>query len=273
MLTRTIAKTAESIPVIGLGTWQTFDAGESERERRPLIEVLRRFAAVGGTLIDSSPMYGRAEAVVGDLKDNVPGAFLATKVWTRGREAGIEQMKRSMQLLRVRQIDLMQIHNLVDWKTQLATLREWKRMGRIRYNGVSHYQTAAFPQLASIMESEDVDSVQLPYSITLPDAEKRLLPLAIDRGIAILVNRPFEAGAIFRSARSRPVPAWAAEFGCSSWAEIFLRWIISHPAVTCAIPATSNPLHVSENLQAGQGRVLTATERDELRRRALKELR
>ena len=267
MITRTIPKSSESIPVIGLGTWQTFDVGDTDRDRRPLIEVLRRFSAAGGRLIDSSPMYGKSEEVVGDLKTHVPQHFLATKVWTRGRDQGIAQMRHSMDLLGTRNVDLMQIHNLVDWQTQLTTLQEWKRAGRIRYIGVTHYQIAAFAQLSSIMENEDIDFVQLPYSIALPDAEKKLLPLAQKKRIAVLVNRPFEAGALFRNARSRALPPWAADFGCESWSEIFLRWIVSHPAVTCVIPATSNPLHVSENVRAGDGRELTMREREELRKR------
>ena len=266
MLNRIIPKSGEPIPLIGLGTWRTFDAGETDRERRPLIEVLRRFAAAGGKLIDSSPMYGKAEGVVGDLKENVPGAFLATKVWTRGREQGLEQMRRSLDLLRTRKLDLMQIHNLLDWQTQLAAMTEWKRAGRIRYIGVTHYQTAAFPQLAGIMESQDIDFVQLPYSIALPDAEKKLLPLAQKKRIAVLVNRPFEAGDLFRNTKSKALPPWAGDFNCASWSEIFLRWIVAHPAVTCVIPATSNPLHISENLRAGD-ELVTMKQRDELRRR------
>ena len=272
MLSRSIPKTDERLPVIGLGTWQTFDVGSTDRERRPLVEVLRRFAEAGGTLIDSSPMYGKAEGVVGDLKQHVPNAFLATKVWTRGREHGIEQMRHSMDLFRTRRIDLIQIHNLVDWRTQLATLREWKRAGRIRYIGITHYQTGAFPELASIMESEDIDFVQLPFSITLPAAEEKLLPLAQKRKIAVLVNRPFEAGALFRNARSRALPAWAADFDCQSWAEIFLRWIVSHPAITCVIPATANPEHMSANLRAGEGQVLSALERERLRKLVTREI-
>lgn len=269
MLNRPIPKTNEPLPVIGLGTWQTFDAGETDRERRPLVEVLQRFAAAGGTLIDSSPMYGRSENVIGALKHNVPGCFIATKVWTRGREHGIEQMRHSMGLLRTRTIDLMQIHNLVDWQTHLATLREWKRAGRVRYIGITHYQKAAFPQLGTIMEREDLDFVQLPFSIALPDAEQKLLPLAQKRKIAVLVNRPFEAGALFRNVRSRALPPWAAEFDCRSWAEIFLRWIVSHPAVTCVIPATANPAHVSDNLRAADGEILNSARRQELRKRVL----
>ncbi len=270
MLNRPIPKTGEPLPVIGLGTWQTFDVGTGERERRPLVEVLDVFAKAGGRVIDSSPMYGRAEGVAGDLKGHVPGAFLATKVWTQGRNDGIAQMNRSFELLRTERIDLMQVHNLVDWRTHLATLREWKRAGRIRYLGVTHYQTGAFPQLASIMTEEDIDFVQLPFSVTLPDAETRLLPLATDRGIAVLVNRPFEAGRLFRNARTRELPRWAAPFG-ASWAEVFLRWIVSHPAVTCVIPATHDPRHMAEDLRAGEGATMTQRERDDLRKRVAAE--
>ncbi|HSP34046.1 MAG TPA: aldo/keto reductase [Thermoanaerobaculia bacterium] len=271
MINRKIPTTGEEIPVIGLGTWQTFDVGTSDRERRPLTEVLDTFGKGGGKVIDSSPMYGRAEGVVGDLKSHVPGAFIATKVWTRGRDQGIEQMTRSMQLFGVERIDLMQVHNLVDWRTHLDTMRDWKRRGRIRYLGVTHYQSGAFPQLASIMSEEEIDFVQLPYSITLPDAEARLLPLAQERGIAVLVNRPFDAGSLFRNARTRTLPPWAAEFG-SSWAEVFLRWIVSHPAITCVIPATHNPAHMAEDLKAGDGPLMTQRQRDELRKRVVAEI-
>jgi diketogulonate reductase-like aldo/keto reductase len=263
LLRRQIPRTNEGLPVIGLGTWRTFDVGASDRERRPLVEVLHRFAAAGGNVIDSSPMYGRSEAVAGELRSNVPEAFLATKVWTRGRERGIEQMKRSLQLLGVDRIDLMQVHNLVDWRTHLETLREWKRRGRVRYYGVTHYRTGAFAQIESIMRGEEIDFVQIPLSITVPEAGRRLLPLAADRGIAVIVNRPFEGGAMFTK---KPLPAWAADFGCRSWAEIFLRWIVAHPEVTCVIPATHDPIHMSEDLRAGEGRVLTVREREELRK-------
>jgi len=264
MQSRRIPKTGEELPVIGLGTWKTFDVA-SERGRRPLIEVLDRFSAAGGRLIDTSPMYGKAEEVVGELKSHVRQPFLATKVWTRGREAGIEQMKRSTRRLRATEIDLMQIHNLVDWQTHLQTLREWKRSGRIRYLGITHYQVGAFPQLAEIMRTEEIDFVQLPLSIEMPDAEDRLLPLAKSKGIAVLVNRPFEAGSLLRDVRRRPLPSWAAEFDCRSWSEIFLRYIVSHPAVTCVIPATSDPEHLSENVGAGEGQMLSMQERVRLR--------
>lgn len=254
-----------SLPVIGLGTWQTFDV--SPREHEALVPVVDAFAALGGKVIDSSPMYGRAEAAVGALRERVPDAFIATKVWTRGRAEGVAQMETSERLMG--RIDLMQVHNLVDWRTHLATLRAWKESGRIRYIGITHYQTGAFSDLASIMRSEAVDFVQLPMSIELPDAEERLLPLAAERGIAVLVNRPFEGGTLLRDVRRRPLPGWAADFGCGSWSEIFLRWIVSHPEVTCAIPATSSAAHLRENMRAGEGRMLDAAERERLRRRVM----
>jgi diketogulonate reductase-like aldo/keto reductase len=261
MLYRKIPTSGEELPVIGLGTWQTF-----ERSNPALIEVVRRFSAGGGRVIDTSPMYGNAERVVGELKSNVANPFLATKVWTRGRENGIEQMQQSRRLMRATQIDLMQIHNLVDWQTHLRTLREWKSASHIRYIGITHYQAGAFPQLAEIMRTEPIDFVQLPMSIELPDAERMLLPLAETKGIAVIVNRPFEEGKLLRAAKRKPLPPWAAEFDSKSWSELFLRYIVSHPAVTCVIPATGNPDHLSENLRAGEGRMLTMDERAKLRK-------
>jgi len=265
VLQRKIPKSDEEIPLIGMGTWRTFDIA-SDRARKPLIEVVRRFSAAGGRLIDTSPMYGKAEEVVGEMRAHVKEPFIATKVWTRGREAGIEQMKRSKTLLRDSQIDLIQIHNLVDWQTHLVTLRNWKLNGLIRYIGVTHYQTGAFAQLAEIMTSEDIDFVQLPMSVELPDAEQRLLPLAQSNGIAVIVNRPFEEGALLRRVRNKPLPPWAPEFESRSWSELFLRYIVSHPAVTCVIPATSSVQHLEENMRAGEGRLLTMPERQRLRK-------
>lgn len=255
----------EQLPRIGLGTWKTFDVA-SDRARRPLANVVRRFSELGGRVIDTSPMYGKAEEVVGELKSNVKEPFIATKVWTRGREAGIEQMKRSMRLLRATQLDLIQIHNLVDWRTHLLTLRNWKANGLVRYIGVTHYQTGAFPQLAQIMSDEDIDFVQLPMSVEVPQAEERLLPLARSRGIAVIVNRPFEEGGLLRRTAKKPLPEWAAEFDCKSWSELFLRWIVSHPAVTCVIPATSSVEHLEQNMRAGEGRMLSMAERARLRK-------
>jgi diketogulonate reductase-like aldo/keto reductase len=259
---RPIPKSNEQLPIVGLGTWQTFDVGQSERDRAPLVEVLRRFASAGGRVIDSSPMYGRAEEVAGELMSNLPQPFVATKVWTRGRESGIAQMRRSAKRLHAQQIDLMQIHNLLDWRTHLRTLHAWKAEGRVRYIGITHYTTSAFGDLESIMRSEEIDFVQLPLSIALPDAEERLLPLAQSRGIAVIVNRPFEGGSLFRR---QPLPDWAREFDSQSWSELFLRYVASHPAVTCVIPATSNPDHMNENLRAGEGRILSGGERAKLR--------
>jgi diketogulonate reductase-like aldo/keto reductase len=260
MIKRTVPKSGEELPVIGLGTWQTF-----ETKSKALVEVLERFTAAGGKVIDTSPMYGRAEEVLGALRP--PGAFLATKVWTRGREHGIEQMRQSMQLLNAECIDLMQIHNIVDWRTHLATLRRWKADGRVRYIGITHYTTSAFGQLESILREEELDFVQLPLSAGLPDAEETLLPLARDRGVAVLVNRPFEEGTLLRHVRRRELPDWARGYGAESWGELLLHWIVSHLAVTCVIPATRNPEHMRENLRAGEGRLLTMEERRDVVRR------
>ena len=265
MLQRLIPKSGEAIPVIGLGTWQTFDVTSAAVKQR-LRDVLQRFTAAGARLLDTSPMYGRAEEVAGELAP--PEVWMATKVWTRGERAGIEQMETSMRLLRRERLDLIQIHNLVDWRTHLATLRRWKEEGRVRYIGITHYTTGSFRELADIMAAEELDFVQLPLSVALPDAEKRLLPLAHDRGIAVIVNRPFEGGTLARDLRRKPLPSWAHDdYGAASWSELLLRWIVSHPAVTCVIPATGNPEHMSENLRAGEGRILTMEEREELRRR------
>jgi diketogulonate reductase-like aldo/keto reductase len=266
VITRNIPKSSEAVPVIGLGTWRTFDVA-SQRARAPLADVLGRFAAAGGRLIDTSPMYGRAEETVGELEAHVPEAFIATKVWTRGRDAGIEQMARSIGLLH--RVDLIQVHNLVDWRTHLATLRDWKQQGRIRYLGITHYQASAFGDLASIMRAEEIDFVQLPMSVELPDAEERLLPLARERGIAVIVNRPFEGGALMHRLRGKPLAPWAAEFDGRSWSELLLRWIVSHQEVTCVIPATSSAEHLAENVRAGEGRMLDAAERARLRQRLL----
>ena len=267
MISRAIPSTGETLPVIGLGTWQAFDIGTSPSERETRREVLKRFVELGGTLVDSSPMYGKAEGVVGDLAADAAVAsklFFATKVWTTGRAAGIQQMERSMKLLRVARLDLMQVHNLVDGQTHLATLREWKQAGRLRYLGVTHYTASAYAELERVLRAETLDFVQLNYSLEEREAERRLLPLAQERGIAVIVNRPFAAGALLRQARGTPLPAWAREVGCSSWAALFLKWIVGHPAVTCVIPATSQPDHLTQNMEAGQGPVPDAALRDRI---------
>ena len=263
---RAIPSSKETVPVIGLGTWQTFDvAGGAARE--PLRLVLRRFVELGGRVVDSSPMYGRAESVVGDLATELglrDRLFVATKVWTSGREAGRAQMEESARRLRTPRLDLMQVHNLVDWQTHLRTLAEWKRAGRVRYVGVTHYTAGAYADLEPVMAREPLDFVQLNYSLVEREAERRLLPLAADRGLAVIVNRPFAEGALFRRVRGQTLPAWAAEIGCRSWAQLFLKWIAAHPSVTCVIPATSRPEHLEDNMQAGSGPLPDAALRDRI---------
>jgi diketogulonate reductase-like aldo/keto reductase len=264
---RTIPGSGEAIPVIGLGTWRTFDVGTGPSERGPLREVLHRFVELGGRVIDSSPMYGTAESVVGDLSTDLRLAdrlFLATKVWTSGREAGIAQMEQSERRLRTRRMDLMQIHNLLDWRTHLRILREWKQAGRIRYLGVTHYTAGAYDELERVLRAESLDFVQVNYSLGERDAERRILPLARERGIAVLVNRPFSEGGLFQRVRGRALPAEAAALGCESWAQVFLRWILGHPAVTCVIPATSRVEHLIDNMKAGTGDPPDAAARDRL---------
>jgi aryl-alcohol dehydrogenase-like predicted oxidoreductase len=253
MRTRPIPRTGEQLPAIGMGTWRTFDVGEGDRA--PLREVLRRLFDAGGRVIDSSPMYGRAEQVVGELLPPSPRPFFATKVWTSGRDAGIRQMRQSIKLLRTDRIDLMQIHNLVDWRTHLATLRAWKDEGRIRYLGVTHYTPAAHDQLEAVMRAEKLDFVQLNYALDDRAAERRLLPLAAERGIAVIVNQPFGSGALLRRLSGRPLPAWATDIGATSWAQLLLKFVLSHPAVTCVIPGTGKPEHMKDNVQAGFGAV------------------
>ncbi|KZC97662.1 aldo/keto reductase [Oceanibaculum pacificum] len=260
---RAIPSSGERLPVVGLGTWQQFDVDRDSAEMAQLREVLSLLFEAGGTVIDSSPMYGAAEARVGDLLADMqarPKAFLATKVWTTGREDGIRQMERSARLLQAKVIDLMQVHNLLDLPTHLPTLRDWKAAGRIRYLGVTHYTSGALDQLAGIIETETPDFVQLAFSPAVREAERRVLPLARDKGVAILVNRPFEGGGLFRKVRGKEVPDWAQPYA-ASWGQFFLKYILSNPAVTCVIPGTSNPRHVVDNLGAGQGRLPDEGER------------
>ena len=269
ILTRPIPSTGEAMPVIGLGTWQVFDIGIDRAARQPLREVLRLLLDGGGKMIDTSPMYGRAEAVTGDLLAEVGSrqrAFLATKVWTTGRERGIDQMRRSAQLLCPEVIDLIQIHNLVDWRTHLATLRQMKEEGRVRYVGITHYTTEALPDLARILQTEPgIDFVQFGYSLATRAPETELLPVAAERGVAVIANQPFEQGSLFRRVRGRALPEWAGEFDCTSWAQLFLKYLLAEPAVTCVIPATGNPAHMKDNLGAGFGRLPDARQRQQIR--------
>jgi diketogulonate reductase-like aldo/keto reductase len=252
------SKTGEMLPAVGLGTSRVFDVGTAVAERAPLKEVLRLFVEQGGQVVDTSPMYGAAETVAGDLAAELgvrPKLFLATKVWTTGREAGIRQMETSMKRLGAERLDLIQVHNLVDLATQLATLREWKAQGRVRYIGITHYQDSAHADLERVMRAEDIDFVQLNYSIVSRAAEARLLPLAMERKIGVLVNRPFERADLFDKVKGKALPPWAMEFDCTSWAQFFLKFVLSHPAVTCAIPASGKPKHLMDNMQAGRGRL------------------
>ena len=267
MDTRPIPSTGAALPLIGLGTWQTFDVGSSPEERGPLAEVLRVLFAAGGSVIDSSPMYGRAEGVVGDLlaaSGSRSQAFLATKVWTTGRAAGVAQMERSLALLKTERIELMQIHNLLDWKTQLASLRAWKEEGRVTYLGVTHYTASAFDQLEAVMRAEPLDFVQVNYAADDRAAEARILPLAKARGMAVLVNQPFGGGGLLRRLAARPLPPWAGEIGCASWAQLLLKFVLGHDAVTCAIPGTSKPQHMRDNAAAGTGPLPHAAMRERI---------
>jgi diketogulonate reductase-like aldo/keto reductase len=258
MLTRIIPSSGEKLPVIGLGTWQAFDVDLTADVRRQLEEVLSLFVKVGGRVIDSSPMYGRAEGVIGDLTSSVgirKKLFLATKVWTRGKDSGVQSMEHSLALLRTDRIDLMQVHNLVDVNTHLATLREWKQTGRVRYTGITHYESGALSAIEKLIRSEKFDFLQINYSLMEPEAEQRVLPMAQERGIAVIANRPFGAGDLFDKVRSKPLPDWASEFDCHSWAQFFLKWIVSNAAITCAIPATNKTRHLEDNIQGGIGRL------------------
>lgn len=243
------------LPVIGLGTWQTFDVGPTESARKPLEEVLSLFVQLGGSIVDSSPMYGRSEDVLGQIAAKLGvrnKLFVATKVWTSGRVAGIRQMEDSERKLRG-PVDLMQVHNLLDVDTHLRTLKEWKAKKRIRFIGITHYTSSAYADLAAVLRRGGIDVVQLNYSLAEREAERSLLPLAQELGVAVLVNRPFGGGSLFRDTRGKALPAFAKEIGCTSWAELFLKFVVSHPAVTCAIPATSKADHLRQNMRAGTG--------------------
>lgn len=257
-VSKAIPATGERIPVIGMGSSRTFDVGDDSEVRARLSKVLQAFFDQGSGLIDTSPMYGNSESVLGELLQqigNKKSLFTATKVWTEGRQEGIEQMLASMHLLRVPVIDLMQIHNLLDWRVHMETLIDWKKQGKIRYIGITTHRGYDHDELLYVMENHPVDFVQFSYSIANLKAEQRLLPLAAKRGIATIVNRPFQRGDLFQQVRDRELPDWAAEFDCQSWGQFFLKFVVSHPAVTCAIPATSKVHHMLDNMGAGVGRM------------------
>lgn len=258
MQRRPIPTSGESLPVIGLGTYRVFDVAPGSTEYARLPGVLEALFAAGGSVIDSSPMYGRAEETTGELLAAAGSrrqAFVASKVWVEGRDAGRRQMDASLRLLRAEPLDLMQVHNLVDWRNQLATLREWKQAGRIRYIGVTHYHASAYDELAAVLRAERLDFLQINYSLDEREAERLILPLAAERGLAVLINRPFGGGGLLRRLRDRPLPAWAAEIEATSWAQLLLKFVLGQPAVTCVIPATSRPEHMADNAAAGVGRI------------------
>lgn len=253
---RVIPSSGEELPCVGLGTWQTFDVGSGGSVRAPLKGVLQALVELGGSVIDSSPMYGRSESVVGELCSELgitDKIFGATKVWIQGGEQGISQMEASMQRMAQTPMDLMQIHNLLDWETHIRTLFNWKEQGRIRYVGITHYQQGAYDRMANIMKNYPLDFIQANYSVGSPQSAEMLFPLAQDLGMAVLVNRPYQGGSLFRQVQGKGLPPWADEIGCKSWAEFFLKFILLNSAVTCAIPGTSKENHLRENLGAGMG--------------------
>ena len=254
IMTRKIPASGEPLPVVGVGTWQTFDVGSDAAARAPLREVLK---LLDGNVIDSSPMYGASESVAGDLIAELgmrSRLFVATKVWTSGRAEGIRQMETSFQRLRVKRMDLMQVHNLVDVATHTRTLKAWQAEGRVRYLGITHYTSSAYDEVERWLRTGDFGFLQINYSLDEREAEQRLLPLAREKQVAVIVNRPFGQGSLFRRVRGRALPDWAkSELGVASWAQFFLKWIVGHPSVTCAIPGTGKPEHMRDNLTAGTG--------------------
>lgn len=267
MQTRAIPSSAERLPVVGLGTYRSFDVAPGETAYKQLPAVLDELFRKGGTLIDSSPMYGRAEQTTGELlsiHEPRSPAFLATKVWTRGREEGIAQMEQSFRLLRTERIDLMQIHNLLDWQSHLPTLREWKTEGRIRYIGISHYTPSAHDEVEAVLKAEPLDFLQINYALDDRGVEKRILPLCRERGVAVICNRPFGGGGLLERLKGKPLPAWVSDVQVNSWPQLALKYLLSHPAVTCVIPGTGNPRYMTDNAGAGFGPMLTDAQRHQL---------
>lgn len=254
---RAIPGTDEKLPIIGMGTWQTFDIGEGEADRSNMRNILKTFFEMGGRVLDSSPMYGRSEDVLGDLASDLKllgKLFMATKVWTQGKNSGIDQMNSSMSKMRTKPMDLMQVHNLVDVRTHLNTLRKWKEEGRIRYIGLTHYVISAHDDLERLIRSEkDLDFIQVNFSIGTRNAAKRLLPTAQDHGVGVLINRPYEGGSLFRRVKGKSLPPWAQEWDINSWGQYFLKYIVSHPSITAAIPATTKLHHLKDNMGAAYG--------------------
>ena len=257
MIARPIHSSGEQLPVIGLGTYSVFDVESTASEIASRKEIVDLLLGEGGTLIDTSPMYNRSERVIGDvIAAGAPRKplFLATKVWTDGKEAGVAQMNRSAELMQTDMIDLMQVHNMRDTRVHMETIRSWQEQGRIRYSGITHYRASALEALEAAAKEYRPQFVQINYSLGERDADERFLPAMQDMGIAVLINRPYQAGGLFRAVQGRELPPWSKDFA-GSWGQFFLKFIISHPAVTCVIPATSKPHHMKDNLEAGFGRL------------------
>ncbi|MBC3269379.1 aldo/keto reductase [Pseudomonas sp. SWRI81] len=267
MQTRTIPSSSESLPMVGLGTYRGFDVAPGDPAYKQLPAVLSELFRKGGTVVDSSPMYGRAEQTTGELlsiHEPRSPAFLATKVWTRGREEGIAQMEQSFNLLQTERIDLMQIHNLLDWKTHLPTLREWKEQGRIRYIGITHYTSSAYDEVEAVLKAEKLDFLQINYALDDRGVEKRILPLCRERGVAVICNRPFGGGDLLARLKGKALPAWVSDVQVNSWPQLALKFLLAHPAVTCVIPGTGNPRYMADNAGAGFGPMLTDAQRHQL---------
>lgn len=268
VILRTIPSTGEQLPAVGVGTWRTFNVGSSDAARRPQKEVIQRLISLGGKVIDSSPMYGASEGVVGDVSTEAnlnDKLFISTKVWTSGESEGIRQMNRSFELLKRKTIDVMHVHNLVDWQTHLKTLRKWKEEGKVRYIGITHYVDSQHSTLANIIKNNPIDFVQVNYNLHDWNAERELLPVAAERKVAVIINRPFEEGALFDYARGKQLPGWAEEFGAKSWAQFFLKFVLSNPAVTVTIPGTSNAEHYAENIGAAMGMLPDGKQRERMK--------
>ncbi len=267
MTTRHIPSSGQALPVIGLGTYINFDVSPGSGDYQRLPAVLDTLFAARGSVIDSSPMYGRAEQTTGELlaaSGERPSAFLATKVWTSGREAGLAQMEQSFRLFKTDKIDLMQIHNLVDWRTHLPTLRAWKESGRIGYLGITHYTSYAYDQVEAVLRAEPMDFLQINYALDDRAAERRLLPLCREKGVAVIVNTPFGGGGLLRRLSGQPLPSFAADLGATSWAQLALKFLLANPAVTCVIPGTGNPRYMADNAAAGSGPLPSEAQRRRL---------
>ncbi|MEQ8195574.1 MAG: aldo/keto reductase [Rhodospirillales bacterium] len=265
--TRAIPSTGERIPILGLGTSRVFNRAMSAEQRAPLREVIKMYMAAGGNLIDTAPAYGKSEIVLGDLLrdlDATKKAFIATKVRTKGREEGMASLDESLKRLGKSPVDLMQVHSLRDWETQLPILREWKTAGKFRYIGVTHSQNRAHERVEEFLAKENIDFLQINYSILEQGAANRILPMALDRGIAVLINKPFNKAKMFDRVKGTPLPAFAADFDCKSWAQFFLKFSMSHPAVTCVLAATGKPKHLKDNVAAGFGRLPDAKQRQKM---------